>query len=464
MTIFDLPIIPAQKGVYLVGGSLRDALLGRTPLDYDIVVKDNPLAFAREIATQRKGRLVFMGQPGRRLIRIIFQNTCWDVSAMKGGSIEEDLNRRDFTINALAYETATAKLIDITKGLDDLKKRRIRMVSTSIFKEDPLRLLRAYRLAASLGFRLDSATTQCLRRDAPLIRHAAGERIRDEWFKLLALPDALPFIRRMQSSGLLFELLPELAALKGSCRNRHHAYDALEHTLKAFCTMETLLKNVASRFPEYAVPLNHWFDQRRKPLIKCAVLLHDIGKPLCETRDESGNAHFLGHPKTGSMLAREIGRRLRFSAHEIDYITFMVRSHSRPLSLFTARRNKTLTDRGIAGFFIGCGPHAPDVLLHAVADAQAKNRVKEDSGAKVFADFINELMHRYFTRCLPIQTAPALISGRDLIEILHLRPSALFKTILSRVAKARLAGDVATRDEALRLASSIAAAKKAESS
>ena len=156
MTTFDLSMIPAQEGVYLVGGSLRDALLGRTPLDYDIVVRENPLTFAGEIAAQRKGRLVFMGQPGRRLIRIVFKDTCWDVSAMKGRSIEEDLSRRDFTINALAYETATGKLIDISEGLDDFKKRRIRMVSASIFQEDPLRLLRAYRLAASLGFNLDS--------------------------------------------------------------------------------------------------------------------------------------------------------------------------------------------------------------------------------------------------------------------------------------------------------------------
>ncbi|MFO7670567.1 MAG: HD domain-containing protein, partial [Bacteroidales bacterium] len=313
MTTFDLSMIPAQEGVYLVGGSLRDALLGRTPLDYDIVVRENPLTFAGEIAAQRKGRLVFMGQPGRRLIRIVFKDTCWDVSAMKGRSIEADLSRRDFTINALAYETATGKLIDISEGLDDFKKRRIRMVSASIFQEDPLRLLRAYRLAASLGFNLDSATAGCIQRDAPLIRHTAGERIRDEWFKLLSLPNASPFIGRMQSSGLLFELLPELAALKGSCRNRHHAYDALEHTLEAFDAMETLLNTVGSQFPEYADPLNHWFDPPRKPLLKCAVLLHDIGKPLCETRDESGNAHFFGHPRTGSMLAEEIGRRLRFS-------------------------------------------------------------------------------------------------------------------------------------------------------
>jgi tRNA nucleotidyltransferase/poly(A) polymerase len=460
MISFDTSFIPKKKGVYLVGGSLRDALLGRKPLDYDIVVKENPLAYAGEIATHQNGRLVFMGKPGQQLIRVVFKNTLCDISAMKGGSIEEDLIHRDFTINALAYETATEKLIDISGGLDDFKKRCIRMVSASIFKEDPLRLLRAYRLAASLDFRLDPSTDSCIKRDAHLIHHTAGERIRDEVFKILSIPDSFTFINQMKASGLLFELLPEIGALRGCCRNRHHAYDGLEHTLRAFCALEILLKNVGSQLPEYAAPLNHWLGHRKKILLKWAVLLHDIGKPLCEARDGSGNIHFWGHEKTGSILAGEIGKRLKFSNHEIHYIVFMVRNHLRPLSLFIARQNQTLTNRGIARFFMTCEENALDVLLHAVADFQAKKEAFEDGGKNKFIHFIKELIHQYFTRYLPLRSDAPIISGRDLIAVLHLKPSPMFKTILSRVAEARLAGHILTRDDALTLARDIAGGKK----
>ena len=461
MISFDTSFIPPQKGVYLVGGSLRDTLLGRKPLDYDIVVKENPLAIAEEITKYRNGRLVFMGKPGQQLIRVVFGNTLWDISVMKGNSIEEDLSHRDFTINALAYEAITEKLIDISGGLKDLKKRRIRMVSASIFKEDPLRLLRAYRLAASFGFRIDPSTDSCIKGDAHLIHQTAGERIRDELFKILSIQDSFTFISQMQESGLLSELLPEIGALKDCCRNKHHAYDAQEHTLKSFCALEALLKNVGSYFPEHTNPLNCWFDNRKNPLLKCAMLLHDIGKPLCETRDKSGNIHFWGHEKTGSILAEKIVKRLRFSNHEIEYIVFMVRNHLRPLSLFLARQNQTLTDRGIARFFMKCDKNALDILLHAVADFQTKKEAFEDGGIKAFIRFINELIQVYFTRYLPVRTAKPLLSGRDLIEVLNLKPSPLFKTILSRVEEAHLAGDVGNRDEALALARTIVLNKKA---
>jgi poly(A) polymerase len=460
MTSFDASFIPSKKGVYLVGGSLRDTLLGRKPLDYDIVVKENPLAFAEEITKHRNARLVFMGKPGQQLIRVVFKNTLWDISVMKGNSIEEDLNHRDFTINALAYETATGEFIDVSGGLDDLKKHRIRMVSASIFKKDPLRLMRAYRLAASFGFRLDPATDSCIKRDAHLIRQTAGERIRDEWFKILSFADAFTFISQMKVSGLLFELFPEIDALKSCCRNQHHAYNALEHTLKSFCVLEALLKNLDSHFPEYAGPLDRWFAPPKKSLLKCAILLHDIGKPLCETRKKFGGIHFLGHEKTGSVLAEKIAKRLRFSNHEIETIVFIIRNHLRPLSLFLARQNQTLTHRGITRFFMKCEKNAIDILLHAVADFQAKKEAAEDDGIKAFVRFINELIQHYFTRYLPIRSAKSLLSGRDLIDELHLNPSPIFATILSRVEEAHLAGHIVTRDEALRLAREIVFNKK----
>jgi hypothetical protein len=265
----------------------------------------------------------------------------------------------------------------------------------------------------------------------------------------------------MKKSGLLFELLPEIGALESCRQNQHHAYDVLQHTLKAFDALETLLKNMDVHFPDHSTLLNNWFDHRKKSLLKCALLLHDIGKPLCETRDKSGNIHFIGHEKTSAILAEKIGTRLRFSNHEIETIIFVIRNHLLPLSLFMARQNQTLTEKGIARFFMHCKNYALDILLHAVADSQAKKKASEDDNTKTFAYFIRELIDQYFNRYLPVESAMPLISGRDLIEKLHLKPSPMFKTILSQVKEAHLTGHVGNRDDALALARTILLNKEA---
>jgi tRNA nucleotidyltransferase/poly(A) polymerase len=461
MIAFDTSLIPPQKGVYLVGGSLRDTLLDKKPLDYDIVVKEDPLAYARKIAKHGSGRLVFMGPHDRRIIRVVRKNTMWDISAMNGSSIEEDLSHRDFTIDALAYDTAAQKLVDIFGGLDDLKNRCIRMVSNSIFRKDPLRLVRAYRLAATFKFRLDPLLESCIQRDAHLIRRPAGERIRDELFKIFSSQDSFAIVRQMKASGLLFELVPEIGALQGIHQNQHHAYDVLEHTFIALGALETLFNNLDVHFPALDAALNRHFDHRKKGLLKCALLLHDIGKPLCKTWDASGDIHFIGHEKTGAVLAEKIGRRLRFSNHETDTIVFIIRHHLRPLSLFMARQNQTLTPKGIARFFMKCEKNALDILLHAAADFLAKKETFEDRSTETFIAFVRNLVDHYFNQYLPLASATPLISGRDIIEELHLKPSPMFKIILSQVKEAHLAGNIASRNDALKLARSIATGRKA---
>lgn len=456
MINLDPTLIPFKKGIYLVGGSLRDALLARKPLDYDIVVRDDPLSYAREIEKSGEARIVPMGKPGREIIRVIRKNVTLDISILQGASIEEDLQHRDFTINAMAYEPFSNELIDIFGGLNDLKKQRIRMVSPSIFNIDPLRLLRAYRLAASLGFAIDPETVSCIRKNARFIRRAAGERIRDELFKILFLPHACTFIIRMTETGLLLELLPELEALKKCAPNRHHAFDGLKHTLTALDALENIFSNLNAFFPENSSLLSHRFTPYRQAELKFAILLHDIGKPVSSQQTALGDLRFPGHEETGAVMATDIACRLRFSVRETDDIAFVIRHHLRPLFLFTASRNGTLSPRSSARFFLKCGAYAPDILLHAAADMQAKKVGMANDNSKIFLAFTRDMLHEYYARILPMQSEKPLISGRDLIQQLNLQPSPLFKTILSRVAEAHLAGQIAQKEEALSLARNIA--------
>jgi len=456
MIRIDTEIIPPEKGVYLVGGSLRDTLLGRKPLDYDIVVQGTPLNYARKLEKKHHARLVSMGKPGQEIIRVVLRETVLDISIVKGGRIEEDLKQRDFTINALACDTMSGQIIDIAGGLDDLKARCLRMVSPTIFTKDPLRLLRAYRLSASLGFTLDAATIDCIQKDARRIRAAAGERIRYELFKILENPSSCVFIRQMKDTGLLFELFPELAALKNCGQTIHHDFDGLTHTLRALSALENLLQNLNLIFPKHAEALETWLSRQYTPILKSALLWHDIGKPVCLARNAAGNVQFRGHEKAGAAMAVEITGRLKFSNQETRAVEFIIRNHLRPLSLFIAQHRRKLTSRGVARFFLKCEAHTLNILLHAAADMQAKKEKSGHSDTQDFIRFVELLIHRYYSRYLPIQSQKPLISGKDLIQILHLPPSPLFKTVLSRVEEARLSGHVTDKQEALRLAREIA--------
>ena len=181
----DTNVFPWKKGVYLVGGSIRDLLCGRTPIDYDLVVTNDPAGFARELASSTAGHVVEFGKHGHTVLRVILADYYFDITPLNGASIEDDLQRRDFTINALALEVSTGKLIDPAGGQQDLAAKKIRMVNRDVFRKDPVRLIRAYRMAATFDFIIDKDTEAAISLDADLIRSSAAERIREELFKIL---------------------------------------------------------------------------------------------------------------------------------------------------------------------------------------------------------------------------------------------------------------------------------------
>ena len=150
MIQFNKNILPRLKGVYVIGGSVRDLLLGRIPTDYDIAVTGNPEQYAKKLIAKSDGHLVRLGKPGRMIIRVISGDMIFDITSLNGTSIKENLNERDFTINAIAYDLYSEEIIDCLGGLQDLANKKVRMVSREIFKKDPARLIRAYRIGACL--------------------------------------------------------------------------------------------------------------------------------------------------------------------------------------------------------------------------------------------------------------------------------------------------------------------------
>lgn len=436
MISFHTDHLPDPEKAFLVGGTVRDLLLGREPVDYDIAVLGNPAQTAAAFSESAGGRLVVMGKPETRIYRVVTGEGIFDISPIAGGAIEEDLALRDFTFNAMAWSLSKRSLLDPAGGLRDLRNGIVRAVSSEAFVRDPIRLLRAFRLAAVYGFTLSPETVEAIGIHSNRIGLAAGERILEELLKTLRTPASSPVIRSMAEVGLLEAIFPETTAMRGCRQNRHHAYDVFDHTLAAYEHLESLIDSRDGHL------------SGGSELLKCAMLLHDLGKPMVRSVDPRGRVHFYGHGAKGADIAAGITDRLKFSVRERRYVDFIIRNHIRALHLFIASEKGMLTPRGKTRFFRACGELTPDLLLHTIADIQGKGNQGDEQNNR-FVEFAGRMLNEYLNRFQPARAEPPLITGKDLIEELELRPSPLFRDILDRVEGDRLSRTLRTRAEAL---------------
>ncbi len=451
MTLFNpnfIPdFLPKRAGIYIVGGTVRDALLGYAPKDYDIVVFDDPASVGQTLARATGGRLVIIGKGSHCIYRVAAGQITYDIAQAGGKTIIDDLKDRDFTINAMACDTVEGQVLDPCNGRTDLADGTVRMVAPAAFDRDPLRLLRAFRMAAVLDFSIETGTRHAIRTAAPAISLPAGERIRDEWLKLLATKNAGDRIRQMDDTGLLAAMFPEITPMKGCRQNRHHCHDVFFHSIAAMRLVEQMLsENIVPLFndkPNKSLLQDH----RHIPLIKHAALFHDIGKPARQSTDQNGSIHFYGHEKDGAHMAAAIHRRLRLANRESRYIEWLIGRHMRPLFLFTAHRRGQLSRRALTRFFRKTAPHSPELILFSAADRLAKANPEESTD---FIAFARELIRFYYTNFRAASGKPPLLTGDDLIRA-GLAPSPLFAKILDRVETERLAGTIETRKEALEI-------------
>ncbi len=446
----DTAIFPQKKGVYIVGGSIRDLLCGRTPIDYDLAVANDADRFARSLASRTSGHVVEFGKHGHTILRVVTRDYFFDIMPFNGFSIEEDLRRRDFTINAMALEVSSGNLIDLLGGRQDLAAKKVRMVARDVFQKDPVRLIRAYRMAASFDFTIDEDTKAAISHDADFIRDSAGERIREELFKILKSARSHAQLVRMAHSGLLFSVFPELLQLKNCRLCGNQAANLFEQTLGAYDHLEKLL---TARDLVMPAPADRFFedlDAARATLIKWAVLLQNIGQPAARTVTADGTRHFYGHAAGSAAMSREICQRLRFSRRQSDTIEFIIRNHLRPLFLFNARQKKVPVDRAYIRFFMKCGNYTPDILLQALAGFMSQ-RAPENPAIQSFSEFVNKGIHNYYSILQPRASQPPPLNGNDLIKEFGLKPSAMFKQILKFIEEERLARQNLTREQALEL-------------
>ena len=446
---FDLEFLPeTADAIYLVGGSVRDLLAGRRPADFDLAVNGNIRRIAGQIAAKTGGTVVNLGNRGFEVLRVASPDVMIDLTPLDGPDIEVDLQRRDFTVNAMAWDIRSRRLVDCTGGLADMQRRTIRMVSSTALEKDPARLVRAYRLAAVLGFSIDSETRTAIASHHRLIGSVAAERVWAELEKLLACDCSAPHVHDMAESGLLISIFPELAPAVGCGQNQYHAFDVFEHSLQAYAHLERLIVAFGSRYPELADLAEEHHLLRHAPILKYACLLHDVGKPATRRMDAAGQVHFYGHAGKSADIAAGVSERLRLSRKQRQTADVIIRHHIRPLFLYLASQKGHLGRRGMIRFFSRCGEMTLPIVVHTMADIMAKCPVI-DGRDEGFILFCSDVLTAYRDFCSRRATLPPLIDGHDLMDIFGLAPSPLVGRILKQVHERRLSGELATRDQAL---------------
>ncbi len=454
---------------YLVGGFVRDILLGRSTADIDIAVAGDALEIAPGVAATLGGKYVLLDEDNR-VGRVVMANGNgrWqlDFSTLEG-SIEQDLARRDFTIDAMAVDlsqltadSSEVQVEDLFGGWDDLDRGVIRAVAETIFASDAVRLLRAVRLAAELGFSIESRTEALIRRDASLVAGVAGERVREELLRLLAVAQSRQFLPYLDEMGLLTALIPELVQMKGVEQPKEHCWDVFDHSIQTVAAVDFLLRkgdweyagDEALEVVPWSAVLAEHFEQEvshgstRRLMLKLAALLHDIAKPETKAIDATGRMRFLGHPQEGAPVAADILERLRFSAREMKLVEAMVRHHLRPQQM---SQTGLPTSRAVYRYFRDTGDAGIDILFLSLADHLATRGHQLDLAA--WQEHAQTVEYVLAQRLQPESTVvpPKLVDGHDLINTFGMSPGPEIGELLEAVREAQAVGDIGSREEAL---------------
>ena len=472
--VAPLARLAQQRGedAYLVGGTVRDLLrqrepsseprdalavresLAPSPADVDVALAGDAPAFGRALAEALHCAYVPLAEE-RGTVRVVAEDrTTYDITSFEG-TIADDLARRDFTVNAAALGPLgadDAQLIDPFGARADLQAGIVRAVSEGAFADDPLRTLRAFRFAAVLGYAIDPSTLQWVRDHAAELIRVASERVARELFITLAVPEAARCVRVADATGVLAAALPETVPMRGVTQNEYHHLDVWQHSLETLAMLEDILGDLESVAGEHAARLQAFLAEEsvegrpRRALLKLAALLHDVGKP--EARAEDGErVTFYTHSRLGAHAARETCERLHLSARECAELEAYVDRHLVPADL---EASTPLSDKRLFRFFRRNGETGVTLLLLALADGMAtRGPASDPARIERTRKFVAQMIAEYYGRVGARLETPPLITGRDLIAELGLEPAPLLGRLLDEVRERQLAGELATREDAL---------------
>ena len=444
--------------LFLVGGILRDLLLGRRKdtLDLDFCLKKGAIGFGKSLASSLKAGFVVLDAE-RGACRVVRKTKhgilTLDFTDFRGRDLKDDLLHRDFTINSMALsldDAVSGRALDILLydpfgGRDDLKRGLVKVVNKSAFTEDPIRILRLFSFSAALGFNIDKAALKLARLEKKNLAKASGERIRDELFKILDSSSAAGHVSALYKAGFLQEIFPEIIKMRGIGRGVYHHLDVLNHTLETIRQLDCLIESLGqeARIRDY-LDVEVSVSRRRRALLKFGALLHDIGKPQAMRR-KGRKIKFYGHERIGSGISDEIAKRLKLSNDEIHSLRKMVLWHLRPGYLAGIKK---ISPHALFKYFRDTGGEALSVLILSLADQQATCGPKVTAAFKVrYRSTVLELIEEYFRR-QEEKKLPRLLNGDELISKFKLTPSPLIGKILSKIEELQAVGAIKTKKEA----------------
>lgn len=446
---------------YIVGGYVRDSIaspdnkkvfkkIGSAPLkkrDVDFAVAGGTaFGFAQLIATEMDGHFVPLDE-ANDTARVVFDDgSIMDFAGCVGGTIEADLKRRDFTVNALAWDSQHPdEILDLANGLEDLNAGVIRAVSRKTFVDDPLRVLRTFRFAHQLDAKIDPVTLAWVKELVGGLENVAPERINFELFESLSGPLGGPLTNQLADSGVLEVVFPELVECRRVTANSFHHLGLFEHSI---ITVSELDK----RWEE----LPQWMHESssgeltsgvtRLAATRLACILHDIGKPGTWEITPEGRHTFVAHDKLGAQMTALIAARMRWSRPIERLITRLVEFHLRPGQLF---HQGPPTQRAINRFYRTVAEDVPELMMVAFADLGAtrgaglcgENRENLEKG-------LLELMYGYQVFRNEVVTLKPLLGGHDIMQLLSLKSGPVVGEILKALEEARDLNEVVDRPQA----------------
>lgn len=480
-----ITLLPEGLPIYLVGGAVRDALLNRQSYDLDFVTSGDAMKIARKLADDL-GAAYFPLDNERKVARMILkpkeENSIHgahsmrvDFSTFQGTDLINDLQGRDFTMNAMALEVHHMQtLMDPMGGAVDLVSKRLRACSASSFLDDPIRILRAVRFSVDLDLKIQSETLKLMREAVTHLVEVSPERLRDEIFRILIISHPSTSLRILDKLEALEYILPEICVLKEVQQSPPHVMNVWNHTLDTLNHLASLLEVLV---PEYnpdtvsnlslglvAVRLGRYRrqiaehlnsalnpDRPHRGLIFLAGLYHDVGKPTTQTVDAAGKIKFIGHDQIGSMLVEKRGQALKLSNLEIERLVTIVNHHMRPSLL--SHPMESPSKKAIYRFFRDTGAGGVDICILSLADMLATYgpTLPQDRWAR-HLDVVRTLLGAWWeNREERVFPAP-LLNGDDLKEELTLSQGPLIGYLLESIREAQVTGDIKNRQEAISMA------------
>lgn len=411
---------------YLTGGYIREYLLNKNSSDRDITVKtDNLENLAKKIADNLNASFVILDKENE-IYRVVFNKEEYiDFAKLENNSLEDDTDRRDFTINSIMYDINRDKLIDKNFGIEDLKNKIIKTKNLKNLSDDPLRMLRAIRFKSETGFRVDDDIIKFIKENAKLLNNIAGERIHQELIKVFEgefLADSLVLA---DETGILEVIFPFFSEIKKIPKNSHHHLNLFYHLVET-------TKNI----------------RINKPLLKLSAFLHDLAKPDCWTIDkETGRHRFIGHDEEGSKKVVPYLKKLKFSNKEIEYISKMIKYHIYPSALMS---DVNVSEKAMIRFVKKIGDDTVDLIELSRADRlSARGEAVTDEMIKTNLENLDKLSDFYNKIQPKLKSLPKLIDGNEIMKLLNIKPSKKLKEIINEINEKQIEGIITTKEDAV---------------